>query len=108
MTASRDGSSRRSWRCSTPTWCCARTGTRAGIHGGARRGDRGPAGASLRAGSTSRSPRLVNGALGYVSTLDGAPFSLAAFTARNGRIAELYFIADRERLAKMDLSAAGL
>jgi RNA polymerase sigma-70 factor (ECF subfamily) len=53
-------------------------------------------------------PILVNGALGYLSILEGEPYSLGTFTVRDGRIAELYFIADRERLAELDLSAAGL
>ncbi len=53
-------------------------------------------------------PVLINGALGFVTTLEGAPFSIGTFTVRDGRITGLYFIADRERLAKLDLSAAGL
>lgn len=53
-------------------------------------------------------PILVNGALGFVTTLDGAPFSLGTLTVREGRITGLYFIADRARLAQLDLSAAGL
>jgi RNA polymerase sigma-70 factor (ECF subfamily) len=51
---------------------------------------------------------LVNGALGYVATLRGRPFSVGAFTVRDGRIVELYFLTDQERLAELDLSAAGL
>jgi RNA polymerase sigma-70 factor (ECF subfamily) len=53
-------------------------------------------------------PVLINGAFGYVATRAGVPFSIGAFTARDGRIAELYFLTDPERLAKLDLSAAGL
>jgi RNA polymerase sigma factor (sigma-70 family) len=51
---------------------------------------------------------LVNGALGYLSTLKGAPFSLGTFTVRDGRIVELYFLTDPERLARLDLGAVGL
>jgi RNA polymerase sigma-70 factor (ECF subfamily) len=50
---------------------------------------------------------LINGALGFITTLDGAPFSIGALTVRNGRIVELDFIADPERLAKLDLSVIG-
>jgi RNA polymerase sigma-70 factor (ECF subfamily) len=53
-------------------------------------------------------PVLINGAFGYVATRASVPFSIGAFTARDGRIAELYFLTDPERLAKLDLSAAGL
>jgi RNA polymerase sigma-70 factor (ECF subfamily) len=53
-------------------------------------------------------PVLVNGALGFVITRAGAPFSIGTFTVRNGRIVELYFLADRERLANLDLSVVGL
>ncbi|HEX2095760.1 MAG TPA: sigma-70 family RNA polymerase sigma factor [Solirubrobacterales bacterium] len=51
---------------------------------------------------------LVNGALGYVATLKGAPYSLGTFTVRDGRIVELYFLTDPKRLAQLDLSAIGL
>jgi RNA polymerase sigma-70 factor (ECF subfamily) len=50
---------------------------------------------------------LINGALGFITTLEGAPFSIGALTVRNGRIVELDFIADPERLAKLDLSVIG-
>jgi RNA polymerase sigma factor (sigma-70 family) len=53
-------------------------------------------------------PVLINGALGFVTTLEGAPFSIGTFTVRDGRITELYFIADRQRLAELDLSVVGL
>jgi RNA polymerase sigma-70 factor (ECF subfamily) len=49
-------------------------------------------------------PALVNGALGAVATRDGAPFSVGAFTVRDGRIAELYFLTDPERLRRLDLT----
>jgi RNA polymerase sigma-70 factor (ECF subfamily) len=50
---------------------------------------------------------LVNGAAGAVSMHDGQPFSVAAFTVRDGRIVEMDFLADRERLARLDLVVAG-
>jgi RNA polymerase sigma-70 factor (ECF subfamily) len=46
---------------------------------------------------------LVNGAAGLVSERDGAPVSVGAFTVRDGRIVELNFLVDPERLAKLDL-----
>jgi RNA polymerase sigma-70 factor (ECF subfamily) len=48
---------------------------------------------------------LVNGAAGMVTFLDGRPFSIAAVTVRNGKIVELDFLADPERVAELDLSA---
>jgi RNA polymerase sigma-70 factor (ECF subfamily) len=53
-------------------------------------------------------PVLINGAFGIVTTLDGAPFSIGAMTVRDGRIVELDFIADPERLAGLDLSVIGV
>ena len=47
---------------------------------------------------------LVNGAPGMVSFRDGRPFSVAAVTIRGGRIVEMDFLTDPERLAKLDLS----
>ena len=47
---------------------------------------------------------LVNGAAGMVTLRDGQPFSVAAVTVRNGRIAELDFLVDPERLAALDLT----
>jgi RNA polymerase sigma-70 factor (ECF subfamily) len=51
---------------------------------------------------------LVNGAPGAVSTLDGRPFSIAGCTVRGGKIVQLYFLADPERLRRVDLSALDL
>jgi RNA polymerase sigma factor (sigma-70 family) len=47
---------------------------------------------------------LVNGAVGMISTRDGQPFSIAAVTVRGGRIVEMDFLADPERLAQLDLT----
>jgi RNA polymerase sigma factor (sigma-70 family) len=46
---------------------------------------------------------LVNGGAGLVSERDGTPVSVGAFTVRDGRIVELNFLVDPERLAKLDL-----
>jgi RNA polymerase sigma factor (sigma-70 family) len=52
-------------------------------------------------------PALVNGAAGMVGMRDGSAFSVAAVTVRNGRIVEMDFLADPERLAKLDLTVLG-
>jgi RNA polymerase sigma factor (sigma-70 family) len=49
-------------------------------------------------------PALVNGAAGMVTTRNGVPFSVAAVIIRNGRIAEMDFLADPERLAGIDFT----
>jgi RNA polymerase sigma-70 factor, ECF subfamily len=49
-------------------------------------------------------PALINGAVGAVSMRDGKPFSIGAVTVRNGKIVEMDFFADPERLAKVDLT----
>jgi RNA polymerase sigma-70 factor (ECF subfamily) len=48
---------------------------------------------------------LVNGAPGTVSTVDGRPFSILAFTVANGLVVEIDILADPARLAALDLSA---
>jgi len=47
---------------------------------------------------------LVNGAAGIVSFLRGRPFSIGTGTIRNGRIVELDFLVDPERIARLDLT----
>ena len=49
-------------------------------------------------------PALVNGAVGAVSLRDGRPFSVAAVTVNGGRIVEMDFLVDPERLAQLDLT----
>ena len=49
-------------------------------------------------------PVLVNGAVGMVTFQNGEPFSLGAVTVRGGRIVELDFLADPERLRELDLT----
>ncbi len=50
---------------------------------------------------------LINGAAGVVTFLHGQPFSIAAFTIRNGKIVEIDFLADPERIAQLDLTELG-
>jgi hypothetical protein len=49
-------------------------------------------------------PALINGAVGAVATRDGRSFSVGALTVRDGKIVELDFLADPERLAQLDLT----
>ena len=49
-------------------------------------------------------PALVNGAAGGVALRDGVPFSVGAFTVRAGKIVELDFLVDPERLRELDLT----
>jgi len=50
-------------------------------------------------------PALVNGAVGAVSTRDGEPFSVGAFTVRGGKIVAIDILADPERLSRLDLTS---
>jgi RNA polymerase sigma factor (sigma-70 family) len=47
---------------------------------------------------------LVNGAPGTVSFRDAKPFSVGAFTVINGKIVEIDFLANLERIAQLDLT----
>jgi RNA polymerase sigma factor (sigma-70 family) len=49
-------------------------------------------------------PALINGVAGLVAFLDGQPFSIAAVTVRKGKIVELDFFNDPERLRLLDLT----
>ena len=49
-------------------------------------------------------PALVNGAVGGVALRDGEPFSVAAVTVRGGKIVEMDFLNDPERLRRLDLT----
>ena len=46
-------------------------------------------------------PALVNGAAGMVATRNGVVFTIASVIVRNGKIAEMDFLADPERLARL-------
>src|ERR671939_124260 len=50
---------------------------------------------------------LINGAAGVVTFLHGQPFSIAAVTIRNGKIVEIDFLADPERMVQLDLTELG-
>jgi RNA polymerase sigma factor (sigma-70 family) len=47
---------------------------------------------------------LVNGVPGVVAIRDGRPFSIGAFTVKNGKIVEIDFLADPERVARLDVN----
>src|SRR3954451_14650920 len=47
---------------------------------------------------------LVNGAIGIVTFRDGDPFSVGGITVRHGKIVEIDFLADPERLRQLDLT----
>jgi RNA polymerase sigma factor (sigma-70 family) len=49
-------------------------------------------------------PALVNGAVGVVTTRNGQPFSIGAFTVRHGKIVEMDWLADATRLRELDLT----
>ena len=49
-------------------------------------------------------PALINGVAGMVAFRHGQPFSIGAATVRNGRIVELDFLNDPERLRQVDLT----
>jgi RNA polymerase sigma factor (sigma-70 family) len=49
-------------------------------------------------------PALINGAVGLVTTRDGQPFSVGAFTVRHRRIVEMDWLADAARLRELDLT----
>jgi RNA polymerase sigma factor (sigma-70 family) len=49
-------------------------------------------------------PALINGTIGAVAFLHGQPFSIGAVTVRNGKIVELDFLADPDRLRQIDLA----
>jgi RNA polymerase sigma factor (sigma-70 family) len=49
-------------------------------------------------------PALINGVAGAVAFRHGRPFSIGAVTVRNGKIVELDFLADPERLSRLDLT----
>jgi RNA polymerase sigma-70 factor, ECF subfamily len=50
---------------------------------------------------------VINGAAGMVTFRHGKPFSIAAVTIKNGKIVEMDFLADPERIAQLDLTPLG-
>jgi RNA polymerase sigma factor (sigma-70 family) len=76
---------------------------------GGRREMRGAAAVASQAASYAQigleiRPALINGVAGAVAFRDGQPFSIGAVTVRNGKIVELDFLADPERLRELDLT----
>ena len=49
-------------------------------------------------------PALINGVAGAVAFRHDRPFSIGAVTVRNGKIVELDFLGDPERLRELDLT----
>ena len=49
---------------------------------------------------------LINGVAGFLATRRGQPFSAGAFTVRGGKIVENDILADPERLARLEFTAA--
>jgi RNA polymerase sigma factor (sigma-70 family) len=49
-------------------------------------------------------PVLVNGAVGAVAARNGVVYTIVSVIVRNGKIAEMDFLADPERLARLDLT----
>jgi RNA polymerase sigma-70 factor (ECF subfamily) len=85
---------------------------RADLGGGVTQELRGAEAVASQAQTFSRldlvvHPALVNGAVGAVTTLRGRPFSVGAITVRDGKIVELDFLSDPERLAQLDLTVLG-
>ena len=52
-------------------------------------------------------PALINGVAGLVTTLDGEPYAVGAFTVRGGKVVALDILADPERLRELDLTLLG-
>jgi RNA polymerase sigma factor (sigma-70 family) len=76
---------------------------------GRKREVRGAAPVASQAESYARlelvsKPALINGAAGVVVTRDGQPFSVGAFTVRDGRIVEMDWLGDPDRLRELDLA----
>jgi RNA polymerase sigma-70 factor, ECF subfamily len=84
--------------------------SRADLGGGVYREVRGAEAVATNARTVARlgldvKLALINGAVGVVSlTDDGRPFSVGGVTVRDGKIVELDFLADPERLARLDLT----
>jgi RNA polymerase sigma factor (sigma-70 family) len=74
--------------------------------GGSReiRGAAAVAGQALAYAHLDVRPALINGVAGAVAFRHGQPFSIGAVTVRNGKIVELDFLADPERLRELDLT----
>ncbi|MDF3146846.1 MULTISPECIES: RNA polymerase sigma factor SigJ [unclassified Streptomyces] len=51
---------------------------------------------------------LVNGTVGILNAPEGRPMSVMAVTIADGRITEMYILADPERLGRLDLTGLGV
>jgi RNA polymerase sigma factor (sigma-70 family) len=73
---------------------------------GVRRGARAVAtgAANFPRGGLVVQPALINGAAGVVSTRDGEPFSVMAFTVKRGKIVAIDILVDPDRLGRLDLT----
>jgi hypothetical protein len=49
----------------------------------------------------------INGAAGIIAFLHGRLFSIATLTVKNGKIAEINFLAHPDRIAHLDLTELG-
>jgi hypothetical protein len=58
----------------------------------------------LQSAGLSGASVLINGVAGMVAFVRGQVFSIAAVTVRNGKIVELDFLNDPERLRLFDLT----
>jgi RNA polymerase sigma factor (sigma-70 family) len=87
--------------------------SRADFGGGRWREVRGAEAVAANARAFARSGlevhvALINGAVGVVSMrADGRPFSIGGVTVRDGKIVELDFLLDPQRLAHVDLTVLG-
>jgi hypothetical protein len=70
-------------------------------------GERRQPGRALVPHRPDRAPRLINGAAGIIAFLPGRPFSIATPTVKNGKIAEINFLAHPDRMAHLDLTELG-
>ena len=90
-----------------PTWCCAATSAPAPPCSGPTAPPRWPKLARSYAGP-EREVRAatVNGAAGAVIFVAGQPTAIMGFLIRGGRVAAIDVLADPQRIARIDLSAA--
>ena len=95
--------------CSIPTSSCAPTAG-AGAPGRRRSEARTPSPARRRcsrASTSTSTPCLVNGAVGIVAFRDGRAVLGRRRHGRHGKIVEIDFLADPERLRQLDLTVLG-
>ena len=74
------------------------------VHGAAAVADQALTFSRLSGPGLHARPALVNGAVGVVSSREGRPYSVLAFTVADGRIVAIDILADPERLSGLDLA----